>query len=395
MNALILQCGGPTAVINASLAAVIVASQMEAPMGRRWGARLGLAGLASGDWVDLTATPAPVLARLRMQPGAALGSSRHFLGDEELPTVLARCAERAIGAVYIIGGNGAMAAANKLALAAAASGYSAHGRPLHVIGVPKTVDNDLAGVDVAPGYGSAARWVAQTVCDIGLDLRAMRSFDDVAVIEVMGRHAGWLAAAAALARHAAADPPDLILVPEVVFDEERFLAKVQAIHRRRGICLVVASEGIKDAQGRFVAEKLGHSEADPSGQTLLGLAPGVAPYLAARVRGQLGLRCRHLRPDTIQRSSRALASEADRTLAEQVGRAAVKAAHRGESAIMVGLARQTAGWETVSVPLANVVGKERRLPPRYIGADGWWVTDAFFAYARPLVGDIGGAVVEF
>ncbi|MCL4861008.1 MAG: diphosphate--fructose-6-phosphate 1-phosphotransferase [Caldilineaceae bacterium] len=356
---------------------------------------MGLAGFASGDWVDLTETSASMLTRLRMQPGAALGSSRHFLSDRELPAVLARCAERSTGAVYIIGGNGAMAAASKLAQAARAGGYAVHGQPLRVIGIPKTVDNDLAGVDVAPGYGSAARWVAQTVCDIGLDLRAMRSFDDVAVIEVMGRHAGWLAAAAALARHDPDDPPDLILVPEVIFDEERFLAKVQAIHRRKGICLVVASEGIKDAQGRFVAEKLGRSEADPSGQTLLGLAPGVAPYLAARVRGQLGLRCRHLRPDTIQRSSRALASEADRTLAEQVGRAAVKAAHRGESAIMVGLARQADGWETASIPLTSVVGKERRLPARYIGADEWWVTDAFIEYARPIVGDIGGAVVEF
>lgn len=395
MNALVLQCGGPTAVVNASLAAVIAGCQAEFPNGRLWGARLGLAGLVAGDWVELTATPVPVLAQLRVQPGAALGSSRHFLADHELAAVLGHCAASAIGAIFLIGGNGAMAAANKVAQAAHAAGYTINGQPLRVIGIPKTVDNDLAGVDVAPGYGSAARWVAQTVSDIGLDLRAMRSFDDVAVLEVMGRHAGWLAAAAALARHTPDDPPDLILLPEMVFDEERFLAETQAIHRRKGICLVVASEGIRDAEGRFVAEKLGQSEADPSGQTLLGLAPGVAPYLAERVRSRLGIRCRHLRPDIIQRSSCALASEVDRTLAWQVGQAAVMAARHGESRVMIGLARGPQGWTTASVPLAGVAGQERRLPAAYIAASGWDVTAAFIDYARPFVGDLVSVATQF
>jgi ATP-dependent phosphofructokinase / diphosphate-dependent phosphofructokinase len=257
-----------------------------------------------------------------------------------------------------------------------------------VIGVPKTVDNDLAGTDAAPGYGSAARWIAQTVRDIGLDLQTMRSFDDVVVLETMGRHAGWLAAASALARQGAGDPPDLILLPEVVFAEAAFLAAVQAIHRRKGICLVVASEGICDEAGSFVAEKLGRTEADGGGQKFLGLAPGVAPYLATRVRAALGLRCRHIRPDTIQRSSSALVSAVDRGLAEQVGVAAVDALCAGHSGVMIGLVRQLQGWTTRLVPFAEVAGRERLLPPAFYIPDRWEVTPAFVDYARPLVGEL-------
>jgi 6-phosphofructokinase len=392
MNAIVLQCGGPTAVVNASLAAVVAASQTTPQSGRLWGVRLGFEGLVAGDWVELTKLSSATLAQLRTQPGAALGGSRYYLADDDLPGVLAQLADRRIHVAYLIGGNGTMSAAQKLLDAALATGYAANGVPLQVIGIPKTVDNDLAGTDVAPGYASAARWVAQTVCDIGLDLRSMRAFDDVAVLEVMGRHAGWLAAAAALARQQADDPPDLILLPEILFDEERFLRAVEEIHGRKGICLVVASEGIRDEAGVFVAEKLGQTEADVSGQKFLGLAPGVAPYLADLIRRRLRIRCRHLRPDTIQRSSSTLVSDVDRNLAEQVGRAGVAAALAGETGVMMALVRSQTGWDVQPVSFGDVIGRERLLPVEFRGPGGWGVSQAFLAYARPLVGElvIGG-----
>jgi 6-phosphofructokinase 1 len=393
MNALVVQCGGPTAVINASLAAVM-AAWGAGPAARLWGARLGLQGLVAGDWAELTALPATLIAELRDQPGAALGSSRYWLADDALPGLLERLAAHAITALFFIGGNGTMHAAQKVGEAAAHLDYGVQGQPLRVIGIPKTVDNDLPLTEVAPGYGSAARFIAQTVRDIGLDLTTMRTFDDVAVLEVMGRHAGWLAAAAALARAQPDDSPDLILLPEVVFDEDAFLARVHAIHQRKGICLVVAAEGIRTVDGRFVAERGGATEIDASGQKMLGLAPGVAPALAALVRQRLGVRCRHLRPDTIQRSSSGLVSTRDRALAELVGRAAVEATHGGHSGVMIGVQRTTTGWTTQLVPLADLQGKERPLPAAFIDPTGWGVTPAFIEYAQPIVGELARTTIR-
>jgi 6-phosphofructokinase 1 len=394
MNALVVQCGGPTPVFNASLAAVIGGCQQERAIRQLWGARLGLQGLLAGDWVDLTQLPATSMDRLREQPGAALGSSRYFLADTELDGLLAQLAARRIGAVFFIGGGGTMAAAHKLAGAVSKAIYRVQSEPLRVIGIPKTVDNDLSSTDVAPGYGSSARFVAQTTHDIGLDLQTMRTFDDVAVLEVMGRHAGWLAAASALARQAQDDAPDLILLPEVVFAEEAFLAQVRRIHKRKGVCLVAASEGIRDATGAFLAERLGETEVDSRGQKMLGLAAGPAAYLGDLVRRRLGLRCRQLKPDTIQRSSSGLASEVDRGLAEQVGAAAVVAATAGESDVMIGLVRRFNTWQTQTVPLMHILGQERVLPPTYYQTDGWDVTPDFLDYARPLVGELAVGAVQ-
>ncbi len=395
MNAIVLQCGGPTPVVNASLAAVIAACQAESSVRQLWGSRFGLQGLVTGDLVELTGLPSALLAPLRTQPGAALGSSRHLLTEADLPIALTHLQERAVDTVFVIGGNGAMAAAHKLAQAAAIATYHVQGEPLRVVGIPKTVDNDLVGTDVAPGYASAARFIAQTTRDIALDLHSMRHFDDVAVLETMGRHVGWLAAASALARQEPDDAPDLILLPEVTLDEDALIEKIEAVHQRKGVCLLVASEGIRGADGRFLAEKLGQTETDTSGQKLLGLAAGVAPYLAHLIRQRLGLRCRQIRPDTIQRSSSALASEVDRTLAALVGTQAVWAAVQGASEVMVGLARAADGWQTVLTPLLAVIGQERKLLPPFIDAGGWDVSDSFLDYARPLVGELDIDAVHF
>ncbi len=384
MNLLIAQCGGPTAVINASLASLVKAAQASPGIGRVLGARLGLEGLLAGDWVELTGLTPADLARLRMQPGAALGGGRYRPTAEDLDRAPAWLAARGVDAVALIGGGGTMAAG--LALDRAAR---AHGAPLRVAGVPKTIDNDLAGTDVAPGYGSAARFIAQTTRDAGLDLRAMRRFDDVMVIEVMGRHAGWLASASAsaLARARPDDPPHLILLPEARLDEERLLARIAAIHRQTGYCLVVSAEGVRDEAGRFLAEKGAAVESDASGQPLLSLAAGVAPYLARRIRHTLGLRCRQARPDTLQRSCSALASSLDRDLAALVGAAAVRGLEEGRSAIMAGLVRGEDGWRVAFVPLADVAGRTRLVPPDFRDDERFDVTPRFLDYARPFVFD--------
>ncbi len=395
VNVLVLQCGGPTPVVNASLAAAIAACQAHRAVRQIWGARLGLQGLVRGDWVDLTELPATALERLNRQPGAALGSGRYRLREEELPAAFAHLEERRIGVLLLMGGNGTMAAAHRLERHGAASGYTVDGHSLQVVGIPKTVDNDLAGTEVAPGYGSAARFIAQTVRDIGLDLQAMRNFDDVAVLEVMGRHAGWLAAAAALARAHPDDAPHLILVPERPLDEEAFLAAVAAVHRRRGVCLVVAAEGLRDPAGHFLAEKLQRAEVDASGQRMLGLAAGVAPYLAHLVRSRLGLLCRQQRPDTIQRSCRALALETDRQLAALVGRAGVEAALAGVSGHMVGLRHTPGGWETELAPFTQVVDQERHLPASFLAADAHDLALPFYDYAHKMGLTVEGEDITF
>lgn len=381
MNGLVLQCGGPSAVVNASLAAV--AQTWPPSAGRLWGARLGIQGLVQGDWVDLTALPAGEAARLAHQPGAALGSGRYRLDDAALPGVLDRLHLNGVRQLFCIGGNGTMAAAAKLLAAA-----QGRGQPLAVVGIPKTVDNDLAGTDVAPGYGSAARFLAQTARDISLDLFAMSNFDDVVALEVMGRHVGWLAAAAALARSRPGDPPHILLLPEAPVDEERLLDKIAAVHSRLGVCLVVAAEGARDAAGLYLAEKGGAAELDPAGQRMLGLTSGVASYLAGLVQARLGLRCRQLRPDTIQRSSRALAAPEDRRLAELAGRTAVQAAAKDASGVMVSLHAAHGNWTTALTPLEQVIGVERSLPPAYIADGGLDVTPAFVEYARAVAGPL-------
>ena len=397
MNALVLQTGGPTAVFNASLWGVIETWQ-RAGVGRLWGGRHGLKGLAGGDWVELTQYHDRPDAPLASQPGAALGAGRDRLADEDLPAALDRLVRQSIGVVFVLGGNGSMAAAHRLAAGARGAGYQAGGQPLRVVGVPKTVDNDLAGTDFAPGFPSAARFLAQTVLDIGLDLRSMQGFDQVAVVEVMGRHAGWLAASAALSRAQPGHPPHLVLMPEVPLDEDAWLAAVQDQVEQGGVCLVVASEGVRDLDGVFLTEKGGSLQRDASGQRMLGFGAGVASYLARLVGERLGLRCRQMRLDTVQRSSRTLASAVDRACAFAAGEAAVQAALDGQSDVMMGLQRRmnegdaslvvarqgSVVWRVAPVPLADVVGHERRFPVEWL-APPFDIAPAYLDYLRPLV----------
>jgi 6-phosphofructokinase 1 len=373
-NALVLQCGGPTAVFNASLAGVMRAWRAERSGGTLLGARHGLRGLAEGRYVDLGGCDDRALEH---QPGALLGAGRDPLTEETMETTLGHVERHDVEVLFLIGGNGSMKAASAIASRAPA---------LRVIGIPKTIDNDIAGTDVTPGYGSAARFIAQSVRDVGLDLGAMRGFDDVAIIETMGRSAGWLAAAAVLARYGESAPPHLVLLPELPLREDRFLETVRRQHARERISIVVCAEGVRGLDGVFLAEKMHALDLDPAGQKLLGIMGGPAPYLARLVRDRLGLRCRQMRPDVMQRSASALVSEIDRGLALQVGSDAVGAALDGCSAVMIALERREQGWASVPVPLASVAGRERLLPAEFVAADGFGPTAAFSSYARPLIG---------
>ncbi len=292
---------------------------------------------------------------------------------------------RKIENVLLIGGNGTMAAAHRIALAAP---------DIRVVGVPKTVDNDLAGTYVAPGYPSAARYVAESVRDVGLDLRAMATFEDVVIFELMGRHAGWLAAASALARVAPEDPPHIILLPEAPVDEALLIERVRAIHAEKRICLVATAEGACDLNGTFFAEKMGSGGQDDRGQRVFSMGAGVAAWLAQLIQQQLGLRCRQVRPNTLQRATSAQAvAEVDRTIARMAGAAAALASLEGDTDVMAGIVHAGADWGTQLMPLSSVIGRTVTVPPAMIAADGLDVTPAFADYAAPLIGRMPPAPV--
>ncbi len=379
-NALVMQCGGPTAVINATLAAVIQSwQQARGGSGAHLlGARNGLLGLVQADWVELDALTAEQVHALAQQPGAALGGGRHRLGEDELAPTLELLARHGIDALFLIGGNGTAAAAWRLAQANPA---------LRVISLPKTVDNDLPGTEVAPGWGSAARYTAQSVREAWLDLHAMSTFDDVVVYEVMGRHAGWLAAAAGLARGGEQGGPQLILLPEAPVDEDALLEAIARVHARDGVCLVAAAEGARDRSGAFLAERAGEASVDASGQRVFSMAAGVSAYLCTQVQQRLGLRTRQVRANTLQRVSGALVSPLDRELAWMVGAVGVQRALIGQSGLLMGLARVGEQWRVEPVPLAEVVGRERLFPQEWLSG-AFAVAPAFRAYAAPFVEEL-------
>jgi 6-phosphofructokinase 1 len=359
MNGLVVQCGGPTAVVNTTLAS-LVRTWQRSVKGTLFGGRYGLAALRGGDWLELSAADAAWLTRIEHSAGMALGGGRDRLAEDDLDAAVERLAGRRVDRVFLIGGNGTMAAARLLAARAASAA-----RTLSVIGVPKTIDNDIPCTDVSPGFPSAARFAVEAVRDVAADATSMRGYEDVVLIEIMGRHAGWLAAATLLARSPGSGAPHIVLVPEQPIDDDRFCESVRRAHRDAGVCVVAVAEGVRDGVGRFLAERAAtrDMERDEAGQLILGRSGGPLPYLAALVRTGLRLRCREVRPDVLQRSSQAHVSRLDRTLAELVGRAAVEAPAGGriDGPQMIALRRAEGTWGTLPVPLDQVRG-ERAVP---------------------------------
>lgn len=396
-NLAIGQSGGPTPVINATLAGLIQAAKDSACFEHVYGLQHGMEGALNGDMLDLCGLTDADLDRLAQTPGAALGSSRRVLDEGDYARVLANFQAHDVRCFAYIGGNGSMGVANHLAELAASAGYD-----LRVVGVPKTVDNDLPCIDHAPGYGSAARFLALATRDAGLDLEAMQTFDDVVILEAMGRDTGWLAAASGLLKESDDDAPHLIYVPEIPFDEQTFLADVKRVHARLGRCFVVISEGIRAADGRFVGQQDEEADRDALGRVIHGLSAGQAAYLTALVRERLGLQVRFFRPGLIGRSSSACVSDVDREEAYRVGEAAARLLAEGQGGVMVGLDRnltpnpspydgeglQTLPYSThiCSVSLSQVANGVKPLPRGYMDEAGTMITRAFREYALPLIG---------
>ena len=376
------QSGGVTAVINASASAVLqTARSRKVPV---LAARNGILGALREDLLDTSTLTAAEIKALAHTPGGAFGSCRlklKSLADDRARYERLLEVFRAHDVRWFLynGGNDSADTALKVSQLAAEFGY-----PLTCVGVPKTIDNDLAVTDCCPGFGSAAKYTAVSVRECALDVAAMAETSTrVFVYEAMGRHAGWLAAAAGLAGEGRDDAPHLILFPERVFDEADFLARVDAVVQRLGYCVVVASEGIRTADGRFVADAGGGK--DSFGHTQLG---GVASHLAGRVKDALGHKVHWALPDYLQRSARHLASQTDLDQAMAVGRAAVECALAGQNAVMPVIVRDSDApyrWHVDIAPLSRIANHEKTMPKTFIRADGYGITAAARRYLSPLV----------
>ena len=376
------QSGGVTAVINATASAVIQTAR--AKKVKVLAARNGILGVLREELIDTSKESAAAIRALAHTPGGAFGSCRVKLKSLDVDRaryerLLAVLQAHDVRYFLYNGGNDSADTALKVSQLARQFDY-----PLTCIGVPKTVDNDLAVTDCCPGFGSAAKYTAVSVREAALDVAAMADTSTkVFVYEAMGRHAGWLAAAAGLAGNGMDEAPHLILFPEQPFDEADFFAKVDATVKRVGYCVVVASEGIQTADGRFVADAGGGK--DSFGHTQLG---GVASHLAGRVKDTLGYKVHWALPDYLQRSARHLASKTDLDQALAVGKAAVEFALKGMNAVMPVIVRTSDApyrWKIEAAPLSKVANHEKKMPTGFIRKDGYGITAAARKYLEPLI----------
>ena len=384
-NAFYAQSGGVTAVINASACGVIeTARRHPARIGKVYAGRNGILGALDEELVDTSRESAAAIAALRHTPGGAFGSARYKLkgldqNRAEYERLIAVFRAHDIGYFFYNGGGDSADTCLKVSQIGTSLGY-----PIIAIHVPKTVDNDLPITDTCPGFGSVAKYVAVSTQEAALDVRSMsRTSTKVFILEVMGRHAGWIAAAAGLAGSKAGDAPHIILFPEIAFDETAFLARVTECVRKYDYCVVVVSEGARYADGRFLADA---GTVDAFGHKQLG---GVAPKLAALVRDSLKLKYHYAIADYLQRSARHIASRVDVEQAYAVGKAAVELALKGENAVMPTIVRRSDHpyrWSVGKAALADVANQEKMMPRSYITRDGFGITAAGRRYLAPLIG---------
>jgi ATP-dependent phosphofructokinase / diphosphate-dependent phosphofructokinase len=383
-NAFYAQSGGVSAVINASACGVIETALRSKRIARVYAGRDGIVGALTEDLIDVGRESPATLRALRHTPAGAFGSARFKLkGIEQNRAEYERLIEvfRAhdIGYFFYNGGNDSMDTALKVSQIGAALGF-----PITCVGVPKTVDNDLPHTDCCPGFGSVAKYVAVSTREAALDVASMaRTSTKVFVLEVMGRHAGWIAAAGGLAGSGPDEPPHIILFPEVPFDQPRFLERVRECVTRYGYCVIVVSEGAAYADGRFLADA---GTRDAFGHTQLG---GVGPVVANMVREAHGYKYHWAVADYLQRAARHIASRVDVEQAYAVGKAAVQLALAGVNAVMPVIVRRSSSpyrWAIGHVPLEKVANQEKKLPSNYIREDGFGITAACRRYLEPLIG---------
>ncbi len=383
-NAFYAQSGGVTAVINASACGVIETARSHRDrIGKVYAGHNGILGALHEELIDTGKETAATIAALRHTPSGAFGSCRYKLkGLEQNRAEYERLIEvfRAhdIGYFFYNGGGDSADTCLKVSQLSAKLGY-----PITAIHIPKTVDNDLPFTDTCPGFGSVAKYVAISTREASLDVASMcQSSTKVFILEVMGRHAGWIAAAGGLAASAAGDPPHIILFPEVPFDRAAFLARVDATVKKEGYCVIVASEGTQTADGQFLADA---GSVDAFGHKQLG---GVAPTLAQMVKDELGYKYHWALADYLQRAARHIASATDVAQAYAVGRAAVEFALAGKNATMVTIERGQGAkyrWSIGEAPLAKVANVERKMPKSFISRDGFGITQACRDYLQPLI----------
>jgi ATP-dependent phosphofructokinase / diphosphate-dependent phosphofructokinase len=382
-NLLYAQSGGVTAVINASAAGVIEAARSyDARIGRTFAARNGILGALREDLIDTDLESRSAIAALKHTPGGAFGSCRFKLkafseSRAQYARLLEVFAAHEIGYFLYNGGNDSADTALKVAEASVKLGY-----PVTCVAVPKTIDNDLAVTDNCPGFGSVAKYVATSVLEAALDVQSMcASSTKVFVLEVMGRHAGWIAAAAGLAQRAPHDIPLTILFPEVPFAPDAFLARVERDVQVRGYACVVVSEGVRDEAGHFLSEGQGH---DAFGHAQLG---GAAPKIAALIERALKLKQHWAVADYLQRSARHIASKTDVEQAYAVGRVAVDLCIEGRNATMPIIERLNQDpyqWQIGVAELKRIANKEKKLPRKFLSRDGFGITAECRDYLAPL-----------
>lgn len=380
-NAIYAQSGGVTAVINASACGVIQTAKLYPEhIGTVYAAKNGIIGALNEELIDTSLESDEDIAKLMQTPSGAFGSCRYKLNnkDDEYKRLIEVFKAHNIGYFFYNGGGDSQDTAHKVSQLGETMGY-----PITCIGIPKTVDNDLPFTDACPGFGSVAKYVAISTKEAGFDVASMAaSSTKVFILEVMGRHAGWIAAASGLAGQNAEEPPHIILLPEVLFDPEKFLAKVSYCVKTHGYCVIVVSEGIRNKEGAFLSDA---GLRDAFGHAQLG---GVAPVIAQLIKSELGFKYHWAVADYLQRAARHIASKVDVEQAYALGKAAVEYAIKGHNAIMPIIIREQDEpyqWSIGKVSLAEVANQEKAMPVEYISEDGMGITPACKRYLAPLI----------
>jgi ATP-dependent phosphofructokinase / diphosphate-dependent phosphofructokinase len=391
-NAFYAQSGGVTAVINASACGVVeTARQHPDAIGKVYAGRNGIIGALTEDLIDTSIEAQAAIGALKDTPGAAFGSCRYKLASidqhrAQYERLIEVFRAHDIGFFFYNGGGDSQDTAFKVSQIGAALSY-----PIVCVGVPKTVDNDLPITDCSPGFGSVAKYLATCIREAAFDLFSMsRTSTKVFALEVMGRHAGWMTAACALAAERQGDAPHVLLLPELAFDEGRFLNRVEQAVEQYGYCVIAVSEGIKRPDSEFVSAS---GVKDAFGHTQLG---GVAPVITNLIAAKLGHKCHWAVADYLQRSARHIASQTDVEQAYAVGRAAVEFAIAGRNAVMPAIRRVSDSpyrWDIIEAPLSAVANQEKLLPAEFISSDGFGITEPARRYMAPLI--VGEAFPPF
>ena len=382
-NAIYAQSGGVTSVINATASAVIEASRKSKKINKLYAGKDGIIGILNEELIDTSLENYSDIKKLMHTPGGAFGSCRHKLKDvnqskREYERLIDVFKAHDIGYFFYNGGGDSQDTSNKIAQYTKDAGF-----PVTCIGIPKTIDNDLPYTDNCPGFGSVAKYIATSTKEAALDVKSMsKSSTKVFIFEVMGRHAGWLAASAGLAKSKNNSAPHIILLPEITFNEKLFLKKVKEVVKKEDYCVIVVSEGVKYKNGKFLADT---GTVDSFGHKQLG---GVAPRIAEMISNKLGFKYHWAVSDYLQRSARHISSQVDLDHAYAVGKAAVEYASSGENAIMPIIVRKKTksySWEVGKVALSKVANIEKKMPRNFISKDGFGITQSCKNYLSPLI----------